>query len=202
MPPAPTNQPVAGHDFVLRTLGTVALCRPDDQTLILGPGKPVALLAYLAIAPARTATREHLIELLWADADLERARHALRQTLWQIKHVTGGEPFSGGREEVTLDLPLDLDRDRFLAHIVAGELEAAVTSYTGPFFPTFASPGGAAFEHWADLEREQLRTTFARTAEQLARRQLADGRFRDAIATARHLPRRRRRDPPRPAPPH
>ena len=40
---------------------------------------------------------------------------------------------------------------------------------------------------WADLERRQLRATFIRAADQLARWHLGAGRFRDAIALAKRV---------------
>ncbi|MBI1809886.1 MAG: hypothetical protein HYR75_08335, partial [Gemmatimonadetes bacterium] len=42
----------------------------------LGPGKPFALLVYLACSPRCTAAREQLVDLLWADNDPDAARHA------------------------------------------------------------------------------------------------------------------------------
>jgi len=49
------------------TLGRVALLGEADAVL-LGPGKPLTLLAYLRAIPGQTATREHLVDLFWADA--------------------------------------------------------------------------------------------------------------------------------------
>ncbi len=186
MPPkAPRN---INHDkrLTLLTLGDMALVREGESTPLLGPGKPTALLAYLALAPGRTASREHLVELLWADADPERARHALRQVLWQLRQLLGDGAFDG-KDEITLVAPIDTDRDRFLALIEAGELEQAAAAYTGPFLPAFASAGGAAFEHWADTERDRLQTAFVRTVERLVRRHLAAGSPRPALAAARRL---------------
>ncbi len=186
MPPkAPRN---INHDkgLTLLTLGEMALVREGDSPPLLGPGKPTALLAYLALAPGRTASREHLVELLWADADPERARHALRQVLWQLRQLLGDGAFDG-KDEITLIAPIDTDRDRFLALIEAGDLEQAAAAYTGPFLPAFASAGGAAFEHWADTERDRLQTAFLRTVERLVRRHLAAGSPRPALAAARRL---------------
>jgi DNA-binding SARP family transcriptional activator len=186
MPLPKGNNSIADKHLTIVTLGSVALVSDDAGTPVMGPGKPVALLTYLACAPARTASRDHLVELLWADADPERARHALRQTLWQIRGVLGEHAVTG-KEELTLSLELPTDRGTFLALIEADRLEDAVAVYHGPFFPAFAAAGGAAFEHWADVERERLRTMFVRAADRLARRQLAEGNPRAALATARRL---------------
>lgn len=153
---------------------------------VLGPGKPLALVAFLALSPGRSASREFLLDLLWADMDGERGRHALRQTIWQIRQLLGDASFEG-REEIRLTLPIDSDRDRFLAAVEHGNLADAVALYTGPFLPAFAAPGGAEFEHWADREREHLRGLFLRAADTLARRHLAQGRPREALKLARRI---------------
>lgn len=155
-------------------------------TPILAPGKPLALLTYLALSPGRSASREFLLDLLWADMDGDRGRHALRQTLWQLRQLLGESAFEG-REEIHLALPVQTDRDAFLAAVEAGELETAVALYTGHFLPGFAAPGGVEFEQWADRERDRLRGLFIRAADTLARRQLGRGKPRDAVALARRI---------------
>lgn len=171
--------------LTLTTLGQFTLLDPAG-TPLLGPGKPLALLAYLACSPGRTASREHLIDLLWADADPDRARHALRQALWQLRHAVGDGCLTG-REEIALGCDLRVDRNRFLAAIETGDLEAALALYGGPFLAAFASPGGAGFEHWADAEREGLEAAFHRAAELHARRLLAAGQPREVIVLARRV---------------
>ena len=49
--------------FLLRILGDASLIRadlPDKPVLILGPGKLLAVLAYLACAPSRQIGRAHV----------------------------------------------------------------------------------------------------------------------------------------------
>ncbi len=186
---------------VLVTLGAVGLYPPATEGVgegtgaqmgapggapLLAPGKPLALLTFLALSPGRSASREFLLDLLWADMDGDRARHALRQTIWQVRQLLG-ESALDGREEIRLALPLESDRDHFLAAVEAGDLAQAVTRYTGPFLPAFAAPGGAEFEQWADRERDRLRALFTRAADTLARRRLARGNPRDAVKLARRV---------------
>lgn len=173
------------HSYqTIRTLGTAGLYAADGGELLLGPGKPLALLVFLALSPGRRTSRESLMDLLWADLEPERARSALRQVLFHLRRLLGDEALPG-TEELSLAIPLDTDRDRFLAAIEQGNLEAAVGCYAGPFLPAFGVPGGAAFEHWADLERDRLRTAFLRSAEILVRRHLNQSRFREAQRLAR-----------------
>src|SRR5690606_37490488 len=87
--------------------------------------------------------------------------------------------------ELALGAAIVTDRDLFLEAVEEGALERATELYTGSFLPGFASPGGAEFEHWADLERERLRGIFVRSAESLARKYLGTSSFRDAQRLAR-----------------
>lgn len=175
---------MSGSPLLLTTLGGASLS--VDGAIRLRAGKPLALLAYLALSPGRSATREFLLDLLWDDLDHERGRHALRQTVWQLRQQLGDGVVSG-REELTLNAPVESDRDRFFAAVERGDLEAAYDAYRGDFLPDFALPGSVAFEHWADIERSRFRATFLRVAEMLARRRLGSGRFREAQDIARRM---------------
>lgn len=169
---------------IIRTLGTAGLYTGGKPDPLLGPGKPLALLIYLALAPGRRVSREFLLDLLWADLEPERARGALRQVLFHLRRLLG-EAALPGTGELALALPVEIDRDHFLRLLDHGKLEAAIEAYAGPFLPDFGVPGGAAFEHWADLERDRLRAAFLRTAELVVRRLLDQSRFREAQRLAR-----------------
>jgi DNA-binding SARP family transcriptional activator len=177
--------------LVLKTLGGTQLARPlgdNGVTPLLTPGKPLALLVYLAASPDRTASRDHFCDLLWADLEPDAARHSLRQTVWYLRQRLGADALVLERDgQVTLAAPIASDRDAFLSAIEKGDLECAVTLYTGDFVPDYAAPGGAEFEQWADLERFRLRLHFLRAGEQLVRAWLSHARFRDAHHLARRL---------------
>lgn len=173
-------------DLELRTLGVAALCTNRGDQLLLAAGKPFALLAYLALAPGRRASRESLLDLLWSDLDRERGRRALRQTLFNLRRVIGDDVIRG-TEELQLASAVRSDHDEFLTALDRGDLERAIATYRGDFLPAFGLPGGAAFEQWADLERERLRSGFLRGGELLVRRHLNAARFREARALARRI---------------
>ncbi len=177
---------VASSDLplTLQTLGGASLVLPDGRQL-LGQGKPLALLAYLASSPRRAAGREHLIDLLWADVEPDKARHALRQTIWYLRQLLGQSIVLTQGDALTLAASVRVDRDAFLAAIENGDLTAATTIYRGTFLDGFAAPGGVEFEHWADLERERLRQTFLRAAESVIRAWLNEGHAREALDLAR-----------------
>ncbi len=169
----------------LVTLGLVALL-DDAGAPLLGPGKPLALLTYLRSIPGQSATREHLVDLLWADSDPSLGRQALRQTLLRLRQALGEHTFATNHDEVTLRLALRHDRDTFLRRIADGDLNGAFEAYTGSFFPGFASSGSLQFEHWVDAERAHLAGLYLRAGETLVRRQL-ETEPRDALRIARAL---------------
>lgn len=178
----------APESLVLTCLGDMRLTRlrpgAAPETL-LGAGKPLALLVYLALSPQRAAGRDHLLDLLWSDALPDAARNTLRQTLYWLRKRIGGDSLVLQDGRVVLRTELTSDRDAFVAACVAGDHERAVTRYTGEFLPHFASPGAAEFEQWADRERSTLLQRFLQSTEELVRRRLADGRFREAEQLAR-----------------
>jgi DNA-binding SARP family transcriptional activator len=174
--------------LTLTTLGAAELsraCGGGPAEPVLGPGKPLALVVYLALSPRRTASREHLIGLLWSDSEPDRAYHALRQTVWHIRRQVGERVLLTRNGDIELAAPVMTDRDAFIAAVNVGDDESAVSRYIGEFLPGLATPGGAAFEQWAELERIRLRTAFLRSAESLARRCLGEGHMRDAQRLAR-----------------
>ena len=187
-----TNEPAAPPPndarLTLTTLGAWSLsyAQPEQPlTTLLGPGKPLAMLVYLALAPGRAVRREHLLDLLWADVEPDAASHSMRQTIWLIRRRLGREALKVAGDTVQLAAAVAADRDAFLSAVQAQDLETAVALYRGEFLPSFAAPGGAEFERWADLERDRLRAQFVRAAQSLVRHELAAGSAREALATAR-----------------
>ncbi|MFN8651667.1 MAG: AAA family ATPase [Gemmatimonadales bacterium] len=167
----------------LRTLSGTRLVS-DGGAELLGPGKPLALLVYLACSPRQSATREHLIDLLWSDLPVDKARHTLRQALWYLRRIIP-EGLAVPGDDITLVQPLRFDRDEFLAAAKREDLDQALAIYQQEFLSGFALPGGVEFEQWADVERQQLSAVFLRSVEQASRRHLDAGRFAPAIALAR-----------------
>jgi DNA-binding SARP family transcriptional activator len=182
------DPPIAPPDsaLTLQTLGGALLALSSGEER-LGPGKPLALIAYLACSPRRAAAREQLVDLLWADLEPDKARHALRQTIWYLRQILGPSGLTTHGAELQLSAPLRLDRDDFLAAVGVGDLAAAADLYRGDFLAGFAAPGSVEFEHWADVERQRLRTAFLRVAQRLVRTWLDGGRFREATVLARRL---------------
>lgn len=173
--------------LTLQTLGALQASTSDAQgtARMLGRGKPVALLAYLACIPGHRASREHLAALLWGDVDSDAARQNLRQTIWYLKKKLGDGLLDATDEMLMLDAPFTSDRDEFLQAAQRADFAAAIQRHGGTFIPDFAAPGASEFEQWCELERRRLTVTFLRCADALARQWLSEGKFRDAQELAR-----------------
>jgi TolB-like protein/DNA-binding SARP family transcriptional activator/Tfp pilus assembly protein PilF len=172
--------------FRLRTLGPVELegaSDPQADAVTRGP-KRLALLVYLAVdRPRGFKRRDALAALLWPELDQQRARHALRNTLHELRKALGdGVLSSRGSEEVALSAgALWCDLVAFDEMLVAGKREEALMLYRGPFLDGFHAPGVAPeFEHWVNRERDRLTVCHAATLERLAEDCEARGDFRAA----------------------
>ncbi|MEA3246976.1 MAG: AAA family ATPase [Gemmatimonadota bacterium] len=180
---------MSAHGPFIRTLdGLALLARAGaDAEELLGSGKPAALIAYLEASPHREATREHLVDLLWADMDPTAGRHALRQTIWYVKRKAGDAVLDTRDDVLALARGVSSDRHAFVEAVEHGRYARAVDLYRGEFIPHFGAPGAAAFEHWADRERDHLRMMFSRAGEMVVREALSAGKARDAIALGRRV---------------
>jgi DNA-binding SARP family transcriptional activator len=174
----------------IRTLGRAEIGienveRGSDP--VFGPGKPIALLVWLASLPDQSCRRDQAIDLLWSDVEPERARHALRQTIWDLRRRIDDQVVISTRESLSIGLELRRDHVDFLTASRDGRFEDAVALYHGDFLPDLSLPGGVYFEHWADAERNQLRLAYQHAARSLAREWSTASRHRDAVTLARRL---------------
>jgi len=172
--------------FRLRTLGPVELegaIGPQADAVTRAP-KRLALLVYLAVdSPRGFKRRDALAALLWPELDQHRARHALRNTLHELrKALDDGVLSSRGSEEVGLSTGgLWCDLVAFDEMLAAGNHEEALALYRGPFLDSFHVPGvSPEFEHWVNRERDRLTVCHAATLESLAEDCEASDDFRAA----------------------
>ena len=168
----------------LKTLGGFELIDTVDgaPVRLMGPQKPLAMLVYIALAPGRRVTRDHLVDLLWQNLEVERGRRTLRQTLFSLRQKLGDVLGSDG-EYVVLTAPLTVDCERFEEALEREALDDAWARYTGPFVADFATPGSAGFEQWCDRQRDRLQAAWFSVGEELVRRMLVD-RPREAATMA------------------
>jgi DNA-binding SARP family transcriptional activator len=169
--------------------GVVTRCfLPDaEPDILLGAGKPLAVVAYLVLAPARSSSRERLVDLLWGDRDPTSGRKQLRNALSHLRSRIGSWVVDEGERSCTLSGAVDADVFAFRAAIDDGYPARALDLYRGDFLSGFASPGATEFELWAEGERTHLRSLAVTAADVCCRDALDSGRFGDARRIATRL---------------
>ena len=164
----------------------------DSVSTTLTPRKYTALLAYLALHPARRFSRDELAALFWPDSDAEASRAALRTALSSLRRDFGGDLFDAGATSDTIRLregAATTDVAQFEAQVAQAAtlrallprelaaLETALTLYCGPLLP-------GLYMDWVVDYRERLeaRHRQAQVRHEVLRRSVAEER--DARETA------------------
>jgi len=156
--------------YVLRLLGGASLA--TDMARVTGPPVQrhrIALLALLATAPSASVSRDKLVALLWPEAGDQQARHSLNVAVHALRKALGVEAIRSVGANLQLDLDVvPCDVAAFLAAVNAGDMLAAVNTYTGPFLDGFHVEACEEFEHWQDSERARLAGQYRQALETLA----------------------------------
>ena len=164
--------------FEARTADGAALSFPTKKTR--------ALLAYLAVHPGKSHSRNSLANLLWGDSADERARASLRQTLAYLRKAlapTGLDHLVTQDDRVSIDpatLQLDVATvERLTADGNPNGLEPVGELFRGDFLEGFDLLG-EEFDDWLRAERGRLRGRVTAAlgtllAHHEARDQMAEG---------------------------
>jgi TolB-like protein/DNA-binding SARP family transcriptional activator len=152
-----------------------------------------ALLAYLAMQPGFTETRERLAALLWSESAERQARQNLRQCLLDLRREfepTGLEPLKVDRVTVALDPALIATDAGELLTLSQSEdvadLERAMNLYAGPFLDGFDTDDGVLHD-WIREQRARFESSAAVAFEKCALRQDETGNGAQAIRAAERL---------------
>ncbi len=151
--------------------------------------RPLGLLAILAVAGQKGVSRDRLLGVLWPDAEAERARHALSQTIYSLRKDLGVEVLLS-----TPDLRLDpaaisSDVSELQAAIKVKDWRTAAALYAGPFLEGFYLADAPEFERWVETERASLANDGMRAIEQLGKERTASGAHEEAAECYRRLTR-------------
>src|SRR5262245_28136444 len=169
-------------------------------TARLGTGTPVvlaskkaqALLAYLALRPGQSHSREKLIALLWGDSAAEQARHSLSQTLFALRRALARSPscLQAEGKAIALDARgTEVDVVRFEQR--AGEsspaaLEEAAELYGGDLLEGL-DVREESFEAWLQAERSRVRDRAVEVLTRLLAIQTKQEALAEAAQTAVRL---------------
>ncbi|HEY2856318.1 MAG TPA: BTAD domain-containing putative transcriptional regulator [Gemmatimonadaceae bacterium] len=146
----------------LRLLGGVELTVRDSgrERRLMLPPKPLALLAFLAVAEAegRPVRRDVLLALFWPELESTRARAALRQALHQLRRGVGQAAVDSGRDVITLSPEaIACDLVAFERCLAQGDRAGAMEIYRGPLLQGFFIDGASSeLEGWIEKQRAQF----------------------------------------------
>src|SRR5690349_12889656 len=135
--------------LTLRTFGAVYLAGDDGAPLggAAGQRRLLALLTLVAAAGPSGVSRDRLLSLLWPEADAERARGALAQSLYHARKSLGVDDLFIAGADVRLNRDkLDADLVAFADAVAAGDHERTAEIYRGAFLDGFYLAGSAEFE--------------------------------------------------------
>ena len=142
----------------------------------------LALLALLSSTRRLYRSRDQLVTVLWPDADAERGRRLLSDSIYRINQALGGEVIVGAGDDVRLGRQqLGSDVADFETAFDAREWRHAVELYAGPFLDGFYLPDATEFDHWMETERRQYARAAAKAIEALAVEAGDAGRVTDAV---------------------
>ncbi len=167
----------------------------SGRPVVVDTRKAIALLAYLVVE--KSASRDTLAGLFWADASQERARATLRRTLSALKGATGTDLIEADRNLITLvgEVSSDLDIlerelgatgehghdprdvcDRCIPH-----LRRATGLYRGDFLAGFSVKASPEFDDWVRSVAESTRIQIGEAFNRLGTALAAAGEYPAAI---------------------
>lgn len=172
-----------GAPYVLRTLGRLAMVAPDgrDEPSLTTRPRKLALLAWLALRPERSATRDRLVGTFWGGRDDERARNSLSDALSHLRRVLGREAIRARGDEVQLaaDAPLEVDALVLTEAASRNDHARVVALYRGPFLDGVHIDDAHEFDDWCERARARLGGLFARSAAECCRAMATSGDWDD-----------------------
>lgn len=160
-------------ELTLQVLGSFHVRDASGGEVRIASRKGRALLAYLALRPGESHSRDRLANLLWEDADEELARTSLRQALAALRKSLP----SGAQAALLADIEtvgvdaglLRSDIGAFRDSLLAGtrtSLQDAIKHYRGDLLDGFDARS-TAFDEWLSSERGALRKQMSEALQRL-----------------------------------
>lgn len=157
----------------------------DGREIDIRSKKGMALVAYLAAAPAHTASRETLAALLWPESDDERARANLRHLLYGLNKTPLGPWLDGLPDGVRLTPgEHQVDVIRFTSCLAASEWDTAVSHYGGEFLAGFHLPDSPPFMEWVRGRQAAYQQQMMAALQTLTQQSAAAGQWTAVAAYA------------------
>jgi DNA-binding SARP family transcriptional activator len=193
--PAPLATPKCGRQLGLAASGEVSVAIElvtfgglhvlDDEgelDWLAGQHTRAALLVYLAVE--RRVSREALTTVFWPESDAENARHALRQSLYQLRKAVRADWIESRAHELVVKGDVRTDVHDFGDALERGDVESAVRLYRGPFLDGVHLVDLSQWENWVDSRRAQYARAFRKACRELLESKTAAGDLAGAIDVA------------------
>ncbi len=160
-------------ELTLQVLGAFRVHDSAGSEIRIASRKGRALLAYLALRPDESHSRERLAMLLWEGADEELARTSLRQALAALRKAlpkSAQAALLADTESVGVDGKLIvtdlLSFKRSIADGTRTALKGAVAQYRGDLLDGFDARS-TAFDEWLSHERLVMRKHMSEALQRL-----------------------------------
>ena len=155
----------------------------NDLERLLAQHSRAALFVYLAVE--RRVSRESLTAVFWPESDTENARHALRQSLYQLRKAVGGSELIDSRaHELVISDEVQVDAQAFTTAVERGDAASAVRLYRGPFLDGVHLVDLKSWETWVDSRRAQYSRAFRKACRDLLEQRSAGRDLAGAIEVA------------------
>lgn len=142
----------------------------------------IALLALLALRARAGLSRDKLIAFLWPDADSDRGRHLLSDSVYRINQELGSDTIVAAGDELRLDCEaVGCDVLEFEVAVNERDFPRAVEIYGGPFLDGFFLSECVELERWIEQERDRLSRAYQSTLEALGESRSAAGDREGAV---------------------
>lgn len=149
---------------------------------LLAQHSRAALFVYLAVE--RRVSRESLTAVFWPESDAENARHALRQSLYQLRKAVGTDWLDSRPHELVVTGDVRTDTTDFAQLIERGDVESAARLYRGPFLDGVHLVDLKPWENWVDARRAQHARAFRKVCRELLEARRVAGDPAGAVAAA------------------
>jgi len=164
--------------FRVCCLGAFKIVETQHETDLTPRGRKArALIAYLCLA-RQSGTRERLAALLWGDRGDDQARASLRQTLYEVRSLPGGDHLlNSERDTLAIGEHVSTDIAMILAAAQSGDLERladVLSAWRGDVFEDLSGID-PSFDSWLGGERLRVADDLAAACTEAVRAGMARG---------------------------
>jgi DNA-binding SARP family transcriptional activator len=175
--------------FEYRCLGPVSLHDADGRKLAFRTRKQMALFTYFMRRQGQPQSRDRLIDLLWSEDDVTRARHSLSQSTSLINKMLGCELITvPDKDELLLrEGVIWADVAEFERCAAQHRQRDARALWRGNLLEGLWVHNAPTFERWLEAERRRLLETMRRALHELLASTRTEGDWEQMRSVAESL---------------